>query len=590
MIGTVLAGRFEVSAIVAEGPIFTLLRARDRITGRDTSLRLVRAPFDGQEEFVAALGKAVEKVAPISHANVERLIELDRHDGQTYIVGEWTQAPALADRIRKLAPFSAPVAVAAALAVCRGLDAFHKLGIVHGDVGPDTACLMADGEVRLQMGGLWEAYSSSPTAGAMVLPSLAPALAPEVGKGAMPSLRSDVYAVGVLLYELLTGRKPYVGDTPLATAMRHSTDPTPHVRSLNPSVPMVLDEIVAKAMEKDPENRYASAGEMAADLRLVQDALRFGRTLSWPLRAATASAPPARAATGGRAPKAAAPGRVAPKMTAIRDDDDEDFGKPERDVPAWASIGLALVACVAVSLLAVYFVLNLNRPRLVTIPSLAGLTAAEARTSLTAAKLEISVDPDKVANEKVAADHIIQADPPERTRVREGSTVHVELSAGPALVQVPDLVTLTPDSARSQLGKLGLKLGDEMEHVNRPPAKEGAIVSQSPKANERVARDGVIKVAVQDGSQPAPEVHAFEYKLKDELSDLTKRRTRVKVEVEDVDGVREVFNERRSPGENLEVVTQAKGDKAVFRIYYDGERVRTVTQKSDNSPAETTSP
>ncbi|RYG22096.1 hypothetical protein EON82_17715, partial [bacterium] len=117
MIGSVLAGRFEVNAIVSEGPIFTLLRARDRITGRDASLRLVRSPFDGQAEFIEALDRAVRKVAPISHSNVERLIELDRHEGQVYIVGEWTQAPTLADRIRKLAPFSVPVAVAAALSV-----------------------------------------------------------------------------------------------------------------------------------------------------------------------------------------------------------------------------------------------------------------------------------------------------------------------------------------------------------------------------------------------------------------------------------------------------------------------------------------
>ena len=589
MIGTVLAGRYEVSALVAEGPIFTLFRARDRITGRDVSLRMVRSPFDGQQEFVAALGKAVEKVAPIGHANVERLIELDKHDGQTYIVGDWTHAPALADRIRKLAPFSAPVAVAAALAVCRGLDAFHKLGVVHGDVGPDTACLMADGEVRLQMGGLWEAYSSSPTAGAMVLPSLAPALAPEVGKGAMPSLRSDVYAVGVLLYELLTGRKPYVGDTPLATAMRHSTDPTPQVRALNPSVPMVLDEIVAKAMDKEAENRYDSAGEMAADLRLVQDALRFGRTLSWPLRSAGASAPPARTPSTGRTPKAAAPGRVAPKMTAIRDEDDDDFGKPERDVPAWASIGLALVACVAVSLLAVYFVLNLNRPRLVAVPSLNGLTTAEARTSLERNKLQMRVDSDKKSNDKVAADHIVESDPPERSRVREGSTVMVELSAGPAQVSVPDLVTLTPDSARSQLEKLGLKLDDTVEKLNRPPAKEGTILSQTPKANEKMAREGVVKVAIQDGSQPAPEIHNSEYTLNDGLTDLTKS-AQVKVEIEDMDGVREVYNHRRSPGQTLIVPAQARGDQAVFRIYYDKERVRTVTQKWDGSPPVTTTP
>lgn len=587
MIGTVIAGRFEVSAIISEGPIFTLARAKDRITGRDASLRIVRSPFDGQLEFLDALAEAVRKVAPISHTNVERLSELDRYEGQAYIVGEWTQAPSLADRIRKLAPFSVPVAVAAALSVCRGLDAFHKAGVVHGDIGPDTACLMADGEVRLQMGGLWEAYGASPTAGAMVLPTLAPALAPEVGKGAMPSLRSDVYAVGVLLYELLTGRKPYIGDTPLATAMRHSTDPTPRVRSYNPSVPVVLDEIVAKAMAKDPAERYASAGEMAADLRLVQDALRFGRTLTWPLRAASASAvaPPTKAVPVARTPKPAKPGRVAPKMSAIKEDDDEEYGKPERDVPAWASLGLALVACVAASLLAVYFVLNLNQHRKVEVPNVYNLTLAEARTSITRSKLNLRTAKDKVANEKVKADNVLESDPAQGTRVMEGSVVTVTLSAGPSQVAVPDLVGMKPDAARSVLEKMGLQLDDTTDRVNKAGAKEGLIVAQNPKAKVQIARDGRVRITIQDGSMPAPVVPRYDYTLNVDLSNLTEK-TQVRVDVEDIDGKRTLQNERRNPGESFSVPARARGEQATFRIFYNDRLVDTKTYRSDGTIVE----
>lgn len=585
MIGSVLAGRYEVSAIVAEGPIFTLARARDRITGRDMSLRIVKAPFDGQTDFIEALREAVRKVSVVSHPNVERLTELDRYEGQAYVVGEWTQAPALSDRIRKLAPFSVPVAVAAALSVTRGLEAFHKVGIVHGDVGPETACLMADGEVRLQMGGLWEAYSASPTAGAMVLASLAPALAPEVGKGAMPSLRSDVYAVGVLLYELLTGRKPYVGDTPLATAMRHSTDPTPRVRAYNASVPVVLDEIIAKAMDKDPEARYATAGEMGADLRLVQDALRFGRTLAWPLRPVAAAAPPVKTATAGRTPKAATPGRVAPKMSAIKEDDDEDYGKPERDVPAWASLGLALVACVAVSLLAVYFVLNLNRPRLVTVPNVRSLTLAEARTSLAKFKLNVTKAEESKPDPRVEADSVLTTDPPGGARVRENTTIVATLSAGPATVPAPNLIEMTPDSARSVLEKLGLRLDDSIQRENKPGAKEGTITAQAPKANAAVAREGTVKVTIQDGSIPEPKTQRFDYTLNVALSDL-RDRARVRIEVEDIDGKREVEDLRRSPGETIERTVRARGDKATFRIYYDGVLRKTIVQRSDGTTEE----
>ena len=586
MIGNVLAGRFEVSALVSEGPIFDLLRARDRITGRDVSIRLVRVPFDGQNEFLDALGVAVRKITPIVHPNVERLFELDRHEGQAYIVGEWTQAPTLADRIRKLAPFSAPVAVAAALSVSRGLDAFHKMGIVHGDVGPETTCLMADGEVRLQMGGLWEAYAASPTAGAMVLPSLAPALAPEVGRGAMPSLRSDVYAVGILLYELLTGRPPYAADTPLATAMRHGTDPTPRVRDYNPSVPVVLDEIVAKAMDKDPAARYATAGELANDLRLVQDALRFGKTLTWPLRPSATVPSSSKTTPISRTPKPTAPGRVAPKMSAIKDDEDEVYGKPERDVPAWASIGLALVACVAVSLLAVYFVLNLNRPRLVSVPSVRNIAFSEARASLEKAKLNLTRGK-KVADADVEVDHVLSTDPPAESRVREGSTVVAKVSAGPSSVAVPKLAGMTPDSARSMLEKIGLVLDDQMERANKLDAEDGSIVDQDPKAGASIALQGKVRVTVQDVSLPAPEVRRYDYTLNVDLSEMTDR-TRVKIEIEDQDGKREVQSRRRKPGEKFPVTVRAKGEQVTWRIYYDDKLVKTVVARSDGTATEST--
>ena len=442
---------------------------------------------------------------------------------------------------------------------------------------------MADGEVRLQMGGLWEAYGASPTAGAIVLPSLAPAMAPEVGKGAtMPSLRSDVYAVGVLLFELLTGRKPYAADTALATAMRHSTEPTPRVRGLNPSVPVVVDEIVAKAMDKEPERRYANAGELAADLRLVQDALRFGRTLSWPLRPVNAPAPPTKASGRGKA----APTRVAPKMSAIRDEEpEESYGKPERDVPAWASLGLALVVCVAVSLLAVYFVLNLNRPRLVTVPNVRDLTIGEARLSMDKLKLSVRAG-DKVPDDRIEVDHVLETDPPSGTRVREETSVTAALSAGPAQIKAPDLTGMTPDDARSRLEKMGLRLADEPEKKDKPGAKDGTILSQEPKANAPIEREGQVRVVVQDASLPPPTINRYEYTVNVDLVDLQDPE-RVKIDVEDVDGKRTVQNRRRRPGDQFEVRTRARGDQAVFRIYYGDRLVKTITEKSDGASTET---
>ena len=339
--------------------------------------------------------------------------------------------------------------------------------------------------------------------------------------------------------------------------MRHGSDPTPRVRALNPSVPVVLDEIVAKAMDKEPAARYASASELANDLRLVQDALRFGRTLTWPLRTnAAAPAPPAKTVAAARTPKAASPGRVAPRMSAIREDD-EDYGRPERDVPAWASVGLALTACVAVSMVAVYFVLNLNRPRMVSVPSVTHLTFEEARASFDKAKLTIKRGKEEPSYRE-AAGLVIDTDPPSETRVREGSAVTANLSAGPASVKVPRLEGMTTDQARSALEKLGLELGGDPKRVNVLKAKDDTIVEQDPKANAPLARGDAVKVTVQDDTLPKPVIHFYNYTLDVDLSELPER-TRVKVELEDLNGRRVIEDRRRRPGDPLSVTAPGQG-------------------------------
>jgi serine/threonine-protein kinase len=274
-------------------------------------------------------------------------------------------------------------------------------------------------------------------------------------------------------------------------------------------------------------------------------------------------------------------------MSAIQDDDDDDFGKPERDVPAWASIGLALVACVAVSLLAVYFVLNLNRPRLVTVPSVRNFSVSEARTAFERYKLTMRVDANKVPDDKVEADHVIGTEPPDRTRVREGTSIVATVSAGPAQATVPDLVGLTPDSARSQLEKLGLVLDSESDKANKPPAKPGTIVAQEPGAKAKVARDARVHVTVQDDSLPPPQLQRYDYTLGVNLSEL-QQRARVRIEIEDMDGKREVYSERRSPGDQFTVKARARGEQATFRIYYDDRLVKTIVQRSDGQNTEVT--
>jgi eukaryotic-like serine/threonine-protein kinase len=196
VIGKTLRIRYEIVQSLYDGPIFALYTARDKVQNRDVHVRVVKPPYCNEEDFVEALRKAVQKTSSLLHPGLERIWEVDEDDGTVFLVGDATPGSSLAERIKKLAPFSVPVSVSTAIGICEAMSAVHSSFQVHGDVSPHHVCVTLEGEARLQMAGIWEAYSTSASAGAVVLPNLAPYLAPEISRGGMPSPASDVFWPG----------------------------------------------------------------------------------------------------------------------------------------------------------------------------------------------------------------------------------------------------------------------------------------------------------------------------------------------------------------------------------------------------------
>lgn len=581
MIGKLLKARYELVGLIQDGPIFATYSARDRIQGRDISIRVVKSPFSHEVEFVDRLAATVQKYAIVQSTSVERLSSVESEDGLPFILGDLTRGPSLADRIRKLAPFSIPVSVGTAISILHALDAVHRTGLVHGDLNPQNMAVMADGDVRLQLTGVWEAYSSSPTAGIIVLPGMAPYLAPEVSTGAMPSSSSDVYAVGILLYELISGRSPYRAETPLAMALQHSTVSTPSLRSISLAVPVVLDEIVKKAMAKNPLERYVSAADMLVDLRLLQDALRFGRSLSWPLRP---DAVQTGSGTSGRNP-AGRPQPVAPRMSAIRRPEDPEVReskRKERDVPVWMLVAFSVALTLSLSFLGMWFFQNLSRTVWVPVPNIKNLSVTEATSLLRDSKLSLRIAK-REANDKVEQDRILDVDPEPGQKVREGGLVNVTVSSGTRNVAVPELHGLTVDKAKALLGTLNLVLSDTIERIPDPKLGVGLIIRSEPSATTRVERQTLIRVFVSSGpsgegtnpSSPTGEGYIFTLHIK--LRDDQKRTT-VRIDMADENGAHTIYEKIHDGGDDFKVTTPGPLPKETFRIYYDGKLMKSVDQ------------
>lgn len=574
MIGKTVGGKYQVQSGVEDGPVFAVFLAKDTASGRDVCLRFLKAPFGKEPAFHQALSRAIERTRSVSSPQLESVWRLVADEQYVFLVGDPTRGPSMAERIRKLAPFGVPVSAGLAMSLCTALEALHRVGMPHGDLTTRHVVVMANNHVRLQMAGIWEAYSASGHAPAVVLPQMAPYLAPEISAGGEPSPAADVYAVGVILYELLTGRTPYHGPTPRDFIRQHQDEVVPSVRSVNPSVPVVLDEIIRKALAKDPAERYRDASDLLADLRILNEALRFGKSVTWPLRSSTQA--PSGERTTPRAVTTAAqePGPVAPRMSAIREEEPETVTRKrraERDVPVWLLMIMAFLFAVVVSLVGVWLFFNLNRPQTVRVPNVESMTISEARSVLGKLKLNLKVV-SREPNDRIEADRVVEVNPPPGEEVREGGRVEVVLSAGSKRVELPVVRGETVDKARSILEGLNLTVDETVVDQPSNTVPFGLVIDTEPPAKRKVDRLSRIRLIVSAGVVANPEDarRAYIYSLDIKLTDLTEA-TRVRIDVVDAQGTRTVYDESKQPGDGIKLDVRAYGKSATFRLFYNDE-------------------
>src|SRR5881392_2314981 len=266
VVGELIAGRYELEELVGSGGMSSVYRAHDRLLERRVALKILHEQFTRDADYVERFRREARAVAQLTHPNIVTVIDRGEQDGRQFIVFEYVDGMNLKELVEHEGPLSSREAIELALQVARGLGFAHESGLVHRDVKPQNVLLDADGRAKVTDFGIAHAVDVDGMTITGTIMGTSNYIAPEQARGQPVDEQTDVYSLGCVLYELLTGEVPYDGDNFVSVAMRHVNDPVPHVAERRRDVPPRLDHAIAQAMAKDHGHRFDSMADFASEL------------------------------------------------------------------------------------------------------------------------------------------------------------------------------------------------------------------------------------------------------------------------------------------------------------------------------------
>ena len=523
----ILNGRYIVGELIGRGGMADVHLGVDQVLGRKVAIKLLRPEMARDPMVQARFRREAKAVAGLNHPNIVSVYDTGEEDREIngssvelpFIVMEYVSGRTLRD-LHKAGEITVDLAIDYVLGVLEALQHSHAMGIVHRDIKPANIMVTNQGALKVMDFGIARALadSSSTMTQTQTVVGTAQYLSPEQARGEMVDARTDLYSTGCLLYELLTGRPPFTGDSPVSVAYQHVGEHAPAPSSLKTTLPPIYDDVVLKALAKDREDRYADAPAFALALRNARNGIPLPPeelTAILPQETAPAGADtfamPAVVAetgfnTGYLEPVAAEQHwNEQPMWDQGRSEPVDDYRAKSKK--AWTVVlSIIMVLALAVGGLFFYNWMQAEAARnaLVTVPSLTGLSQAEAESTLT--KLELIPKPEDVFDDKVKSGSVVSSNPVAQAQVVKGTTVTVMVSKGPESLKIPtSLAGATEVTARETLKEMGFTIGS-VTRKNDPTIPAGSLVGTEPTLGSQVKSGSKIDLILSTGLVVVPQL------------------------------------------------------------------------------------
>ena len=487
--GKILGNRYEIIEKVGNGGMATVYKAEDKVLKRNVAVKVLKDEFTTDEEFIKRFEIEAQSAARLTHPNIVSIYDVGSEDNLYYIVMELIRGKTLKEIIvEERGPLPWKWSVNVAIQIASALEMAHKNNIIHRDIKPHNIIITEDGIAKVTDFGIAKAVSNSTITAFGTTIGSVHYFSPEHARGGFTDAKSDLYSLGVVMYEMVTGRVPFDADTPVSVALKHMQEEPEEPIELNPNLPSAVNRIIMKALKKDTTLRYQSATDMLADLRqaLKNPNGDFVEDKNYDATARTQ--------------------KINTDLYGnVVEDDNQKRGKKNNKFVAFIkrhkvfSILIGLILLFAISLGGTLAYLNITNPAEVELPELVGMSKEEAQKTAEDLKLVFEVSSEEY-NKDVPEGYVISQDPTYIAdyNVKEGSTVKVVISKGQEKTTVPKVVGMTRQEAVDALEEANLK-AEIVEETSRT-VEEGYVISQEVEAESEAYAGDTIKIHVSTGT------------------------------------------------------------------------------------------
>ena len=564
--GQLINDRYEIQKLIGEGGMANVYLARDTILDRKVAVKVLRGDLAGDEKFVRRFQREALSASSLSHPNIVEIYDVGEDEGNFYIVMEYIEGKTLKQLIKKRGVLTLPETMDIMLQLLDALASAHDSYIIHRDIKPQNIMIKESGLVKITDFGIAMALNNASLTQTNSVMGSVHYLPPEQASGKGSTIRSDIYSLGILMFEMLTGKMPFKGDSAVEIALKHMKEPLPSPKEINPVIPQSVENIILKAAAKNPKNRYRDVREMAEDIKTCLDESREDEeriTFRYPETDYVTTNDKIKEIKKEEQPKR----EEKPVVKQITEDDKLE-NKNKKKTVLIATIIIILIGLVAALLL----LPKLTTAKDIEIPDVYGMEISKAEKMLK--KQGFKIDSKKKASDEIEENLVIETDPAKNRYAKKGSVVTIYYSSGSAKVEVEDYKGQNAYEVKAKLELLGISVTieeKEVENSSDYKDKKQQVIDQSIKKGKKISSGENIILYIPKVLTTYPDMVTDKWDLERARDYCEKYGLTIKV----------TYQEDASVDENTVIGQSPKAGEEVF----ENETFKVVVSKK---PTETT--